>query len=370
MMLFKLLSFMDRSQFENVVISLNSMAIIGEKIQALGIPVYYLQEQQFFALFVSPIKFIRISRKFNPDVLMGWMYHANLGAFFIKCFLRKPVVLTWNIRHSLSRLGYEKRLTQIVIKIGAFLSQKRPVIIFNSVTSQQQHRRYGFLIQESLIIPNGFDTSIFIPSAEKRSEIRKRLFIKDDDILIGHIGRYHPMKDHSRFIAAAEVLSKKNSKIQFVMIGRGVSEQNHKIMDQIIELGIRNRFHLLGERQDIHTILPSFDIFVSTSAWGEAFPNVIGEAMACGIPCVATDVGDTPMIVGETGIIVPPHDTDAIINGISDLIEMGNEKRHELGMKARLRVTKKFGIAAITRQYETLFSRPPCNGSATGPGFW
>jgi glycosyltransferase involved in cell wall biosynthesis len=355
MMLYKLLSSMDKNQFNNIVFSLKPKAIIGKKIESLGIPVYYLRKRHPIIFLQSLISFIRISHRFRPNLIMGWMYHANLFAYLISCFLHKPEILAWNIRHSLSKLGYEKRFTRIIIRLCAFLSRKIPIIVFNSVISQQQHRIFGYSIEKSKFIANGFDTSLYKPSETKQSQFRKQLSIKDQEIFIGHIGRFHPMKDHLRFVDAAKVLSNRYSNVQFIMVGRGIDDNNLKIMNQLDKLGVRNRFHLLGERHDIDAILPSLDIFVSTSAWGEAFPNVIGEAMACGIPCVVTEVGDTPMIVGETGIIVPPNDTSAIVNGISAIIEMGDKHRRELGLQARIRITKKFGIAAITKQYETLF---------------
>jgi glycosyltransferase involved in cell wall biosynthesis len=282
------------------------------------------------------------------------MYHGNLAAQLSApfCLDRPPVV--WNIRQSLYSLKYEKRGTGAVIRGCSFLSRFPKHVVYNSKTSAEQHEALGYRRDKRVIIPNGFDTEIFKPSTEAYKGIRKELNIPPDSIVIGLIGRYHPKKDHLNFLRAAASLIKRHPSIQFILAGNHVSECNSDLNGHIRSLNLLPQFHLLGERSDIPRITAALDVS-SSSSYAEGFPNVIGEAMACGVACVVTDVGDSASLVGDTGKIVPARNPEALARAWTELVEMGVEQRRILGDRSRQRVLDNYSLDAVVKRYERLY---------------
>nr|MBA3806397.1 glycosyltransferase [Acidobacteriota bacterium] len=213
----------------------------------------------------------------------------------------------------------------------------------------------GYRTDKTLVIPNGFDTEMFAPSEEARRSVRSELGIAENTFLIGLIGRFHPMKGHSNFLRAAKRLREHYPDVQFVLSGKGVNWSNQYLCEMIQAMGLVERVHLLGERQDMPRITASLDIASSSSSYGEGFPNVIGEAMASAVPCVVTDVSDLPWVVGETGKVVPPRDAEALAAAWAELIELGAEGREALGAAARARVIQYFPLELVVAQYEDLY---------------
>ena len=177
------------------------------------------------------------------------------------------------------------------------------------------------------MIPNCFDTDVFSPSEEARQTILQELGLSSSSTLIGLIGRYHPMKDHYNFIRAADHLSKSHSDVHFLLVGNKVDVDNKELTDFIKSRNLTSKFHLLGERKDINRLTASLDIASSSSYFGEGFPNVIGEAMACGVPCVVTDVGDSGWIIADTGLVIPPRDPEAMASAWRELLNTGQGVR-------------------------------------------
>jgi glycosyltransferase involved in cell wall biosynthesis len=174
-------------------------------------------------------------------------------------------------------------------------------------------------------------------------------------VLIGMIARYHLVKDHATFLEAASLLLKSHNQVHFVLAGSGVDMNNAQLRELLSRYDMSPHVHLLGHRKDIARLSAAMDI-VSLSSYCEGFPNAIGEAMACGVPCVATNVGDSALVVGDTGLIVPPRDPYALADAWKELIDMGIEHRQTLGMRARQRVVEKFSLDTIASQYETLYT--------------
>jgi glycosyltransferase involved in cell wall biosynthesis len=186
------------------------------------------------------------------------------------------------------------------------------------------------------------------------------LNVSDQDTLIGLIARYDPMKDHDNFLKAASFLARDNPSVHFVLVGYKVDKNNKTIMRTINESGHEGHFHLLGERGDIPRIIPALDIVTSSSS-SEGFPNTIGEAMACGVPCVVTDVGDSALLVGDTGKVVPPRNPQSLADGWREIIELGNEDQRRLGMAARRRIEKEFTLPAVVARYEEFYQQAIAN---------
>src|SRR6185312_11674078 len=201
----------------------------------------------------------------------------------------------WGVHQSLYSFAYEKSLTVLVIKLGALLSRAPGGIVYASKTGAGQHEAHGYNREKTLVFHQGFDTEKFAPSEEARFAVCRELGIPNDTLLIGMIGRYHPVKDHASFLRAAERVLNSRSEVRFILCGKGVDHNNPALRTLVEETQIRNRIHLLGERRDIERIMAALDIAVSSSC-SEGFPNVVGEAMSSGVPCVVTAVSDLPEI--------------------------------------------------------------------------
>jgi glycosyltransferase involved in cell wall biosynthesis len=357
MMLLKLLSRLNSSQFEPTVISLAHRGEIAPKIESSGIPVYFIDMKPGQFSFSGFLRLIRLLRELKPDLFQGWMYHGNLVAFFSNFFLQKRVPIVWNIRQSVYDLRDDKRSTAKIIQIGAWFSKRTTKIIYNAKISARQHESLGYIKEHTVIIPNGFDTVLFKPSNESRLLFRKELNLSDDTFLIGLIGRYHPMKDHANFFQAAADLLTTHPNVHFVLAGTRIEATNPDLLKVVSELCLINVVHLLGKRNDLPYITASLDVASSSSSYGEGFPNVVGEAMSCCVPSVVTDVGDSAWIVSDTGKVVPPRNHIALANAWRELIEIGTENRWLLGEKARQRIIENFSLDAIVRQYEMLYEQ-------------
>ena len=243
----------------------------------------------------------------------------------------------------------------MVIRAGALLSGGAAGIIYNSHVSAAQHAAIGYSPGKAHIIPNGFNLRRFRQNVHARQKLRSELRVPKDGILLGLIARYHPMKDHVNFLKAASLIAKERANVQFLVLGRDVDKLASGLIRLVETLGLTGRVTCLGERPDVESFYPALDIASLSSSYGEGFPNVIGEAMACCIPCVVTDVGDCRRLVGKTGIVVPAKDPVALKKGWDRLIDKGQMERAKLGMAARKRIFENFAISKIARQYEELY---------------
>lgn len=355
MMLYKLLAGMSREKFEPVVISLIGRGALGTRIEALDIPVYTAGMNPRMPTPAALWRLVRLARRLRPDLIQGWMSHGNLAAQLAGAFTPGAGPVLWNIRRSLYSLDHEKPMSRAVVKLGARLSGSPAKILYNSKVGAVQHADFGYRTDKTLVIPNGFDTELFVPSTEARNVVRPELGVAENSILIGLIGRYSPMKDHANFLRAAALLLRNHPDVHFVLCGRGVTRENPALGRLVRERGIAGRVRLLGERHDMPRLMAALDIASSSSAYDEGFPNVVGEAMSCGVPCAVTDVGDSAWVVGETGRVVPPRNPEALCAAWRELVEMGTAARRDLGMRARQRIKDQFSIEMIVRQYEEVY---------------
>jgi glycosyltransferase involved in cell wall biosynthesis len=349
-MLYKLLKSLQDETIESAVISLMGQGKITKQIEALGIKVEELGLGQGERPSWKIIKKLRqFMLTFNPNIVQGWMYHGNIAAT-VAVFLFKPirrkVKLFWNVRQTLYDIKKEKQQTKWVIYLSRWLSVFSTSIIYNSTVSMQQHNNIGFSKRKRRMIPNGFDLQKFYPDQERRQQLRKGLGVSENGILVGHISRFHPMKDHATLLRAIDrvvgSLSSTGSKqeVLFLLIGHGVTS----------ELSNNQEIRFLGERSDIPKIMSALDIVVSSSAWGEGFPNVIGEAMASEVPCVVTDVGDSAYIVGKYGRVCSVGDDQCIANSLLQLIE-NKQERKTAGKQARKRIKEHYSMDKIKKEY-------------------
>jgi len=356
-MLTRVASGMDATRFENEVVSLTAILDLAERVRGMGVRVRTLGMKTGVP---NPLLVMRLAqwiRESKPDVIHTWMYHANLvGALAARLAGDVPVV--WGIHNSAMDPRINKRRTMLVNRVCALLSRKFPArIICCSEASLRIHGSLGYSAKKMEVIPNGFDLEKIKPDPSARASVRNELGIPANALLIGMAARFHPQKDHRNFVRAATRLHKQMPDIHFLLCGLDITWKNSQLAGWIETAGIRDCCHLLGVRQDMSRLFAGMDIATTASLGGEAFPLVIGEAMACGAPCVVTDVGDSALIVDETGIVVAPGDPDALAEAWRNLIEAGPRVRHRLGMAARRRVQQHFALPAIVERYQAIYAQ-------------
>lgn len=352
-MLLKVITWMDRHRFRSAVVSLTTPGKMGERIRALGIPVYSLGMRNWFLGPVALLRLTRVLRVLKPDVLQTWLFHADLLGL-LAARATGVRALVWNVRCAeLDPADYGLAFA-VMLKILARVSALPAAVIVNSVAGKSASIGLGYRPRRWALIPNGFDLDLFHPSHEARLVVRQELGLPLGATLIGLIARFDRMKDHESFLAAASKVHDVRSDVQFVLVGDRVDTKNAVLMEAVSSLHIEHCVHLLGERTDIPIITAALDVATCTS-YTEGFPNVLGEAMACGVPCVATAVGDCPSIVGDTGILVPSKNPRALAEAWLKILGMPSEERQRLGLRARERIAKLFDIRTIVSRYQDLY---------------
>ena len=335
--------------YKSIVVSLTDEGCYGPILKQANVEVYTINMYSVLSFF----KMRSILLRHSPNFIQGWMYHGNLIASLVVLLLGKNIPISWNVRQCLYDLKAEKRLTKWVIKLCIRMSSGPCSIIYNSELSRSQHEQLGFCANYSLVIPNGFPLQHFAFSWNFRNDIRHFLKLSEKAVVVGHVGRYHPMKDHQNFLKAAVQVAKRNLQVVFLLLGTNVELSNIEL-ETLIPESLKSRFFLLGETSSVEKYYSAMDLFCLSSN-SEAFPNVLGEAMACGLPCVTTNVGDAANIVRDTGIIVPPGDHIALADAIFEMLEKHEDELAYLKYKARKHVEQNFSIENVVGMYQKLY---------------
>jgi glycosyltransferase involved in cell wall biosynthesis len=361
-MLYRLLQASDPAHSHHVV-SLIDVGLNGRKIQQLGVDVRALGMRRA----PSPAKLVELARmisEIKPDVIQTWMYHADLiGGVAARLAGRAPVA--WGIHNSTLDPATTHRTTRLVVAASARLSRVVPdAIVCVSRAAQALHVAKGYDARRFVLIPNGFDVSQFRPDEAERRAVRRELGLEDDHVVIGMVARVCPQKDHANFIRAAIALARRRPEARFLLCGgpgvegaMAATPENAELVGPLREAGLLDRFLLVGQRDDVPRLMRALDVGALSSAYGEAFPLAVGEAMACGVPCVVTDVGDSAFLVADTGRVVPARDPDALAGAWEELLLLGPEGRRRLGQRARARVEEHFTLPRVAAQYAALWSR-------------
>ena len=346
--------------FEVRVYSLIDGGPIAERIAELGIRVTGLHMQagrpSFRALFALASEL----RAFKPDIVHTWMYHADLiGGVAAKMAGVKHVI--WHLHNSDLSPQRVRLMTRIVVRTCAVLSYVVPQrIVSCSEAGAVVHKRKGYSAKRIVVIPNGVDTQRFQPSADARVSVREELDLDPQARLIGLIARIDPQKNHRGFFDAARIFFAQGADSDFLLAGRGVTPDDWQLPGWRDETGHPERITLAGPRTDVPRVMAALDVATSTSL-GEAFPIVLIEAMACGVPCVATDVGDSALIVSDTGIVVPADDPGALAEAWEQLLGLPVAERQDLGRRARDRVVSNYSIDHIASRFWGLYREISAN---------
>jgi len=354
-MLLKLLGATDRAKFDPVVVTLMSAGALKESFRQLDVPVHEVGMPRGAVTPGGILRLRTLARELAPRTIQGWMYHGNLAAVLMARFAAEKPDLLWNIRHSVHDLGMEKPLTRLVIRLGARVSDRPRRIIFNSSTSALQHAGLGYPRDKSVVIPNGFDLDLFQPDPRAGARLRGELGLGSETPLVGWVGRMHPHKAPLDFLEAAKRVVAQSPQTRFVLAGSGMTGMDPGLRRFLDVNKLKDRVHLLGPRSDIPGLMGGLDVLCLSSVT-EAFPNVLGEALACGVPCVATDVGDAARIIGTAGRITPPSDPAALAGGLLELLALPPAARRDLGLQGRERIRKHYSLAAVTAAYEDLYT--------------
>ncbi|MCG6941965.1 MAG: glycosyltransferase [Thiohalocapsa sp.] len=355
-MLCALLSATDRSRAQPAVLSLLDGGELVGRLRDLDVPVQSAGVQPGLRAGLSLMRLRPLIGASRPDVVQTWMYHADLlGGLAAALSTKAPVV--WGLHNSDLDKRRTKLSTRAVVRVNARLSHWLPrKIISCSERAAQLHTGLGYDASKFVVIPNGIDTTLYRPAAGARSEVRRVLGVPPDALLVGMVARFDPQKDYENFVRAAAAVAGRVPSAHFLLIGRGCDEHNAELGGWLdAHRPHRNRFHLLGLRGDVPRLLQALDLCVLSSAYGEAFPLAVGEAMSAGVPCVVTDVGDAAEMVGDTGRVVPPRNAVALADAMTSVLSLGEEARQALGRAARVRIEARFDLRVIAERYQALY---------------
>ena len=298
----------------------------------------------------------KLIRDLKPDVLHSWMYHANLLGLLAASLMRVPLLI-WGIRCSDMDFSRYSALSRLVFRLNALTSDIPSIIVVNSRRGISFHSEMGFSTRRMTFIPNGIDTKKFKPDVSARPALLEELKCDKRALLVGHFARYDPMKDHETFLLAAQAIRRAVPRVHFVLAGDGVGPGNEALTALIRKHDLTDCMSLLGPRDDVPRLMAALDLFCSSSAFGEGFSNTLGEAMASGVACVATNVGDTEVILGEGGLVVPARRPNELAQECIRMLQLEPEARAKIGRSATERVIDRFGISKSCEEYSQMYYR-------------
>lgn len=342
---------LDPARFEQRVVSLMPPGPLAERLARASIPVDHLDMRRSRPSISAVSKLVRLIRAWRPDLVQTWLYHADLlGLICAKLSMVRPKVV-WNLRCARMDLEHYSPMTARVLRVCTMLSARPDAIVANSRAAVDHHRALGYRPNRYEVVPNGFDTGLFRPDPRARARFRAELGVADQIPLLGLAARFDPMKDVPGFLDALALAAGERD-LRAALMGPGLGPDNPELAALIRERGLKRICLPLGVRRDLHTLLPGLDLMVSSSR-GESFPNVLGEAMACGVVCVATDVGDTKLLLGDTGAVVLPENPGELSRAVLETLNRKDFK--ELQTKARERIRDGFSLDRTIHLYTDIY---------------
>ncbi|MEO8296175.1 MAG: glycosyltransferase [Burkholderiales bacterium] len=338
----------------HTVVSLTSPGVIGPELSAAGVEVIPLGIRSPFDVPGALLRLYRLLRQRRPEVVQTWMYHADLLGGSVARLAGVPRVI-WGVRTT-EIVKDSAGSARWVRQICAVMSRWVPhAIVCAANASARNHRALGYAGGRMVVIANGFDVTTRTPlDDEAIGAFRDSQGLGREDLVVGFVGRFNGAKDVPNFVAAAQRVVRAVPGARFLMVGRGIDARNEFLADLIRDAGLASHMVLLGERSDIAQCLGAMDVFCLSSRT-EGFPNVVGEAMVMGVPCVVTDVGDAALIVGETGIVVPRQDAEALAAGIESLAHLTRGQRRALGLRARQRIVAEFSMDRAVQKFDDVY---------------
>lgn len=345
----------DPARFDMRVISLLDAGTVGKRLAAQGVPVEALGMRHKAGDLLRFWRLVALLRREQPDIVQTWLYHADLIGLAAARLAGVRQVL-WNLRGSgLEHHHYGNRF-RWVVRMLARLSGLPDAIVANAEAGRSFHTEAGYRPRRWALIHNAIDVERFWPDPAAGDRLRDRLGLGPDSRIIGMTARLDPMKDHCTFFKAAALLVARGIDAHFVLIGRGVDRAVACAQPFLADPALAPRLHFLGERDDVPALVAGFDVAALSSAFGEGFPNVVAEAMACGVPVVSTDVGDAGKILGGAGLLVMPRDAKAMADAWQALLE-APDRRAAMGRTGRARIARDFGLGRMVDGYGALYEQ-------------
>ncbi len=336
--------FYDMDELQNGMKHLERVALVS------------LRKKGRWDIFSFGWRLVRLLKMYKPRIVHSFLPDANLIGLVCGKIAGIPKIV-WGVRASNMKLSDYDWLPKLSFFISRKISFLADLIIYNSKSGADYHISHGYPSERYEVIFNGIDTDKFCPDPKNRELLCKQLGLSLNTFLIGMVARIDPMKDHRTFVCAASIFNKKHDHVHFILVGSGNHSLERSLKKVVEKNGLKNVFHWLGLRLDIAQLMSSFDILTSSSAYGEGFSNTIGEAMACGVPCVVTNVGDSAKIIGNTGLNIPPEDPVAMAGAWEEMIQMGHDIRRLLGQKANARIEKHFSVSIMVERTTKAYLR-------------
>ncbi len=350
--LVNLVKAMDRNKFNPSVLTFYSGPLEGE-LKSANSQTFSLEKTGRWEFFGFLFRLFRKLKALKPDIIHAYLTLPNILVILLKpLFPNTRIVI--GLRGSKRNPKHDDWLARWTDSLLCTLSRFSDLIIVNSKKGFKDSEKQGFPGEKMIVIPNGIDTERFQPNKKAGLGMRREWGVKDGEIAIGLVGSLHPMKGHPTFLQAAALLARKRPDVRYVCVGGDRSEgYKNELVALVHQLGISDRMIWAGPQADMPAVFNAFDIVCSSSSFGEGFPNVLGEAMACKIPCVVTDVGDSSWVVGGTGIVIPPNDPEALAKGWENIL---NEDMKEKAGQARLRIENNFSLNHLVQRTQEALS--------------
>ncbi len=340
---------MDKRRFEPVVVCFYGGGPLESELVQAGIRVIALGKHSRWDVAGFVWNLSHTIGQLKPDILHGYLPVPNFLAALLK-LIHPSMRVVMGVRTSGKELGHYDWTFRASFWLERFFSELADLIIVNSQAGKAVYAKKGFRPDKMTVISNGIDTGIYCPDREAGQALREEWGVPATAVLVGMVGRLDPMKGHAVFLQAAARLD--SPRIRFAVVGDGSQVYRQNLVDLSSSLGLDNRLVWAASRQDVTQVYNALDICCSASLFGEGFPNVVGEAMACGIPCVVTDVGDSAWVAGAGGLTVVPNDGKALSETIARISRLSSQERSALGQQARKRIVENFSVELMVRRTE------------------
>jgi|GEM_PF-30144 len=343
----------DPSRVRHAVVSLTELGPIGHELRSAGIDVTACGMSFGRSLLPALVRLRRHLARSGADVVQTWLYHADLLGGLAARSLRLPVV--WNVRMTWMDPVTAKTSTIRVAQLCSHLSRFVPErIVFNSRAGAASHSAHGYEVSRAVIIGNAVDTTRFNPDPDASVALKKSLGLSEDDVVIGAVARFDPQKGHDVLLEAARTVIDATQNVHLVLVGRGCGVGDEPISTMVREAGLTHRVHLLGSRADIAEITAGLDVAISASLYGESSSNAIAEALAAGVPVIATNVGAARELIGSAGIVVAPGSARELASAIESLLSLDEAERRVLS-KAAVKQSSDGGVEQMVERYLDLY---------------
>ncbi len=343
----------EAGEFDVEVCALTRGGPLANQLRAKGVPCTVIGKKWK----VDPAAYWRLEkhiRATQPDLVQTWLFAANsygrmaaLRAGVPHVVASERCVDRWKVWHEFA--------------VDRWLAKRTDRVVVNSSAISEFYIEHGLPAEKFVVIANGVSRPAV--SSQDRGELLQSLNLPPEARLIGAVGRLWPQKRLKDLIWAADLLKVIRDDVHLLVIGDGPDRE--RLLRYREQVRIKDRVHFLGHRTDVESLLPHFDLLWLASGY-EGLPNVVMEAMAAGVPVVATDIPGTRELVisGETGFLVPVGDRAAFAQRANQILE-DRELRARLGEAGKQRMESEFSVERMVARYAKLYRELLGNSAGT-----